>query len=1456
MADLNINVNDAITVTESLSAMGSAVAYKITSIGYFPFTLDAPTTVSLVHNSVSAGINIPFDLFFFGEELLVSDGWQFYIGSNGLVGFDSTSMDTALPTGTIPNNTTPDYQIFGYWHDLDPSAGGVVRYQVIAGQVLVIEFNNVPEFGNPETSNTFQICIFNNDPGNDNRIEIFTLATSNELGANSVQGLQNGDSTIASALGSRNYQPFTLASDAVQFSWDYVRLINVADAITVSEDITVSMKRRINVFDAISVTENVTFHTSHLNIFVFDNVTVNDTEDLSETIPLSIFDSVSVSDLITGMDIFRSSMDLPATLITSGYKWLTQSLLAAQQQFTTQPYFTAQIIDDSIKPTGVSSSPVAPYSRGAAATTPDDYIVAAGFGNADNHIHFYKTRNLANGWDIDITLDTDPSILTAYANNQVAIAVSDPVNGSYHIDVAYFANFDGSQGGNPNLIVRLQRSEDGGATWTLITVTPSNLPWVTYNAADPPNLYIALMKPRLELGIMTSAFIYPQRNTSIVSSGYTTYKLTYFLFQPSGGFYVDWGSNVDSGDWTIHSFDSYFLNGVDYLIFSGFRNIIDVPNAKSDKQNPNYALWITAALRRATVAAPTDDLWLPPINIIPADSATFVNQNQYIYPRASVQNGFVDVLFKALTVDSVSQSAQGANASTITTHENYMLMRSKDGQNFQYPQIMVDSSANEILEFSPTNQLQSFVKQDNLYYMCGGSQSIQFIFNDTVADITTDVIGYTIAEVAGQPSSINLKLANQDNQWVGASPTNPGASAIIKNSKIVIWQGFYNSDGVAELVPRNIYYIDDINQQVTSNQNDVQIIGRDWFKKLKTLITRFSLQWVGPYFYSDIFDGTTLSNWNQQTNSWIEDSDQIVTSDDFEDDSIITFARSAQVPFGSTMIVNATNPFVNPTGGSMYIYAFYIDQDHFLRLNITYTGGGTYSWAVELGIATGNITVLDNGIFTWTGDGYLSFMVRQYDYYKWNFLFTAVPAFVGNPLASWNSATLLKNTTNGEFNPSQFLSTADFQKPWAVGLGCKNIQVPFGFFRYSQFGPVTNILSVIKALSARAGIFDSKVQNNFTEPLIDPQFSGDFKIYNRRLVVQPDGTAIDINPDLQIGNGELIFTARVQPAVTDENAEFGFSFIFRADDDVPDNAYQFRIQQHHDGNGFVSCRFERVALGTTYIFPNSSADDQFSSPMLGSLNIDLTKNHVYKITMVDGWMYAYIDGVMVAVWNDNNTDLDFLTDGFWGFKSNDSNSTVFVKDIYSPIFWKPVQTFSFNPGDDAENAVLSLVQSIRGWVFSDLIGRMKIILLSTNDTSEYTYENQLWNQSVDSSDKEYVSQVTVYGTGVAATARDTTLMSGVSVRDAIVVDYSITTQSDAQVRANNELLNINQYRNQFSPKQVINVGAELFDAITVINTGNNTTGVDSPSRVYAQTINEGGGNNTSDYSLVLQTGNL
>jgi hydrogenase maturation factor len=87
-----------------------------------------------------------------------------------------------------------------------------------------------------------------------------------------------------------------------------------------------------------------------------------------------------------------------------------------------------------------------------------------------------------------------------------------------------------------------------------------------------------------------------------------------------------------------------------------------------------------------------------------------------------------------------------------------------------------------------------------------------------------------------------------------------------------------------------------------------------------------------------------------------------------------------------------------------------------------------------------------------------------------------------------------------------------------------------------------------------------------------------------------------------------------------------------------------------------------------------------------------------------------------------------------------------------------------------------------------------------------------------------------------------------------ITDYTITTYQDALVRAENELISNNSVAAQNNPNNPMNVGSEMFDVITLINTGNNSTSVNGNYRVFNQTFTLDG--SKGQYSIQIETGDL
>jgi len=94
-----------------------------------------------------------FDYDFYGANYT-----QVSIGSNGYV-TPGASGYTTYSNQTIPNTSTPNGSLYGYWDDLNPSQGGTVYYYYnTATHQFIVEYNNVPFYGGGGNV-TYQIVI-------------------------------------------------------------------------------------------------------------------------------------------------------------------------------------------------------------------------------------------------------------------------------------------------------------------------------------------------------------------------------------------------------------------------------------------------------------------------------------------------------------------------------------------------------------------------------------------------------------------------------------------------------------------------------------------------------------------------------------------------------------------------------------------------------------------------------------------------------------------------------------------------------------------------------------------------------------------------------------------------------------------------------------------------------------------------------------------------------------------------------------------------------------------------------------------------------------------------------------------------------------------------------------------------------------------------------------------------
>lgn len=1117
----------------------------------------------------------------------------------------------------------------------------------------------------------------------------------------------------------------------------------------------------------------------------------------------------------------NSFEDVGCSANVSGYKWMSNTLLSKQQNLAVQPYYTCQVIDNSLVPNAILTSPAQPL-QGSSVVAPDGKVITAGISSGGaisvwvgtiNSIYSTPTATFGTGASYDDL------------RNHVAVQVSDFINGTYKIDIYFFGNMNNNFGGG---ILQIEHaySLDGGVTWSTTGESVSNTT-IPYNQAG--NIWLAAGKPyQNNNGQIISTVFYIQPNGSYFDVLYQQYPGTGTTY----GTAVAWSrKNVDTEDWILHSLDVAYINSNWYVAFSGYHSYYDPTNQTASIQN--YSIYITKIVNFQNSA--TLDIWSPTTSIISALSSSPQNLNSFQFPQLMLDEltNILWILFYGNTVNSIGN---GTN-SNVSTTVNFYLAQSVDYINFSYP-IPVISTNGTVFTDTTSN---SFIRVGQLFYILGNGLLWSYILNNIVADVSASILSYTANDTQQSASALTMNIGNQNGQWLGSSPTNNGYQAIAGGNTINLFQGYYTSDNTAEVAPKNIFYIDDVQQNVTSTRNDFSLVGRDIYKPLSTLETNFAFNYTGIKKYVDIFDGSTLQNYNIIGGTWSESSPNLNQTDatigaaGSNTSSLAIFSLYQQTKSNKTFSISAQLPNPSSSGSGVWIYFYYVDPNNYMRLEITNNASGSnYNWAIRQNVA-GSFTSLQSGTFNSDTTNCFPFMFVLESY-------TKCQIYLGSDVNDGLDITAY-NTMNQIGTEVDF--TGQFTELGSVAFGGGLTTLQFKNFRYVEFDVSQNMKELVQTIATKAGIFSYKFPNYFEDRFYtSTNYTGTFTTPNRVLTI-PQSQSV-IKNDITLSDIEVGFTAQLSPLSS--TSTFYADFIFRNSDLVDyNNNYFFRLQ--NNGSNYVTVSLYQTYLGTQYLLSSTGG-----SSSANGLRIDITQLHKYRILYFNSYMFFIIDGQIVFGWFDNNTTNTFSS-GYMAFRTN-SNTYLQVQNVIGANLWSQLETFSINPGDDLQSSVEAVMNTVRSYFFSDLFGRMKVIVLSSSDPSNYTYQNQLILQGVDLSDKEYVNQVTVVGAqGITATATDaSSIGSNVSVRPQIINDTTITNYNDALTRAYSELTNANMFNTQYSPKQVNNVGSEIYDVVTVINTGQNTSNVNAVVRNYSQETDTGGDNQS--YWLSLNVGTL
>ena len=165
-----------------------------------------PSSDDATHGPFSIG----FTFTFFGNNYT-----QFYVGSNGWIGFTS-GQTTGYTAAYIPNAGSPRNVIMADWEDLFPGSSNIY-YTTIGSppnRRLVVSFNAVPHYSCRTNLHTFQFVLYETT----NVIDINYLSKPLCGSNNATSGLVNSDNSNVVPVGGRNASLWSTSSTSVRFT--------------------------------------------------------------------------------------------------------------------------------------------------------------------------------------------------------------------------------------------------------------------------------------------------------------------------------------------------------------------------------------------------------------------------------------------------------------------------------------------------------------------------------------------------------------------------------------------------------------------------------------------------------------------------------------------------------------------------------------------------------------------------------------------------------------------------------------------------------------------------------------------------------------------------------------------------------------------------------------------------------------------------------------------------------------------------------------------------------------------------------------------------------------------------------------------------------------------------------------------------------------------------------------
>ncbi len=196
----------------------SQTTYSSSTITYSPDPFTNGTAISLFDDVFSSVIPLPFNFCFYDSSYN-----EVVIGSNGIITFDTSFANDYCPwpaSGPVPYNAYPDHSIMAPFQDINPGAGGTIKYDVqgvAPYRRFIVSYYQIPMFSCNSIFFSEQVILYETSNFIEMHIEDKPLCSTWNGGA-AILGMQEDSSNGIAAPGMNYPNQWTATLEAWRFT--------------------------------------------------------------------------------------------------------------------------------------------------------------------------------------------------------------------------------------------------------------------------------------------------------------------------------------------------------------------------------------------------------------------------------------------------------------------------------------------------------------------------------------------------------------------------------------------------------------------------------------------------------------------------------------------------------------------------------------------------------------------------------------------------------------------------------------------------------------------------------------------------------------------------------------------------------------------------------------------------------------------------------------------------------------------------------------------------------------------------------------------------------------------------------------------------------------------------------------------------------------------------------------